>query len=87
MKKFAAGAAGMMLMMTAGLFIWMGAQGQEVAIPDAPPPPEQAEPEGLPEADIEAPAFGRAPPTPPKAHKASREERRFNRYDRVTGMR
>jgi hypothetical protein len=55
MKKFAAGAAGILLLLTAGLFLWIGAQGQDVPIP-APPPP--------------------------KAYKASREELRFNRYDR-----
>ncbi|MFK7842485.1 MAG: hypothetical protein AB8B54_09495 [Sphingorhabdus sp.] len=82
MKKFAAGAAGMMLMLTAGLFIWIGAQGQDVPIPEAPPPPKQAPLETLPEADSDAETVGLAPPTPPKAYKASREEMRFNRYDR-----
>lgn len=82
MKKFAAGAAGIVLLMTAGLFLWIGAQGQDVPIPVAPPPPQQAEPEGLPEADLDAQTVGPEPPTPPKAYKASREEMRFNRYDR-----
>ncbi len=82
MKKFAAGAAGMMLMLTAGLFIWIGAQGQDNPIPEAPPPPKQAEPESLPVAELDAETLGPAPPTPPKAYKASREEMRFNRYDR-----
>ncbi|MEO9600678.1 hypothetical protein [Parasphingorhabdus sp.] len=82
MKKFVAGAAGMMLMMTAGLFVWIGAQGQDIPIPAAPPPPEQVEPEGLPEAVLDAETLGAAPPTPPKAYKLSREEVRFNRYDR-----
>ena len=82
MKKFAAGAAGILLLMTAGLFLWIGAQGQDVPIPAAPPPPQPAEPEGLPEAELDAQTVGPAPPTPPKAYKASREEMRFNRYDR-----
>jgi len=83
MNKFVAGAAGMMLLMTAGLFFWIGAQGQDSPIPEAPPPPEERlKPEGLPEADGNAPLSGPAPPTPPKAYKASREERRFNRYDK-----
>lgn len=82
MKKFAAGAAGMMLMLTAGLFIWIGAEGQDVPVPAAPPPPEQAEPEGLPRAEPDVATIGPAPPTPPKAYQASREEMRFNRYDR-----
>ncbi len=82
MKRYVAGAGSMMLLMTAGMFLWIGASGQEVAIPEAPPPPELTEPEGLPEADEMAPALGPPPPTPPRAYKASREERRFNRYDR-----
>jgi hypothetical protein len=82
MKKFAAGAAGILLLLTAGLFLWIGAQGQDVPIPAAPPPPEAAEPDSLPQADLDAGMVGPAPPTPPKAYKASREEMRFNRYDR-----
>lgn len=82
MKRYVAGGASMMLLMTAGLFLWIGANGQEVVIPDAPPPPEPLELEGLPKADESAPVLGPPPPTPPKAYKTSREERRFNRYDR-----
>lgn len=79
MKKFVAGAAGMMLMLTAGLFLWIGADGQDVPIPEAPPPPEPMDPEILPEADLNEETVG---PTPPEAYKATREEMRFNRYDR-----
>ena len=82
MMKFAAGAAGILLLLTAGLFLWIGAQGQEVPIPAAPPPPEPAEPDALPEARLDEQTVGPPPPTPPKAYKASREEMRFNRYDR-----
>ena len=83
MNRFVSGAVGMMLVMVAGLFIWMGAQGQESPIPDAPPPPpEQTEPMALPAATEENDPVGSPPPTPPKAYKASREELRFNRYDR-----
>tara|TARA_R110000772_G_scaffold35991_31_gene86409 strand:+ start:445 stop:912 length:468 start_codon:yes stop_codon:yes gene_type:complete len=82
MHKYVAGAASMMLLMTAGLFLWIGANGQETLIPDAPPPPEPVDQGGLPQADDNAPVLGPPPPVPPKAHKASREERRFNRYDR-----
>jgi len=82
MMKFAAGAAGILLLLTAGLFLWIGAQGQEVPIPAAPLPPEPAEPDALPEAKLDEHTVGPAPPTPPKAYKASREEMRFNRYDR-----
>ena len=47
----------------------------------AAPPPEAIS-DALPQAGPDAPAFGPAPPTPPEAPKASREEMRFNRYDR-----
>tara|TARA_R110000824_G_scaffold162204_3_gene337820 strand:- start:3296 stop:3763 length:468 start_codon:yes stop_codon:yes gene_type:complete len=82
MKKFVAGAAAMMLMLTAGLFLWIGADGQDVPIPAAPSPPEPIDPAALPVADLDADTVGPPPPTPPKAYKASREELRFNRYDR-----
>ena len=82
MLKFATGAAGILLLLTAGMFLWIGAQGQDVPIPDAPPPPQMIEAERLPEADLDAETVGPAPPTPPKAYRASREELRFNRYDR-----
>ena len=79
MRKFVAGAAGMLLMLTAGLFLWIGAEGQDVSIPEAPPPPEPPDPEVLPVAELDAETIG---PTPPEAYKATREEMRFNRYDR-----
>lgn len=82
MNKFAAGAAGMLLMMIAGVFFWMGANGQDVELPDAPPPPKQMEEKELPETPNVKGMKGPAPPTPPKAYQASREEKRFNRYDR-----
>lgn len=83
MRKYIAGAFATMLMLSAGFFFWIGAQEPEVVLPDAPPPPEQEAVEGgLPLAMPDAPSEGIAPPTPPKAYKASREERRFNRYDR-----
>ncbi|MEP3224518.1 MAG: hypothetical protein ABJO01_00965 [Parasphingorhabdus sp.] len=82
MKKYVTGAATMLLFMIAGLFFWIGAQSQDVEIPEAPPPPENVAIEQLPLAVESAPAFGEPPPNPPKAYKASREERRFNRYDR-----
>ena len=79
MRRFLGGAVGALLLASIGLWIWQG-QAVENAIPAAPPPPVMAE--GLPEAPAGAPAFGTAPPTPPEAPKASREEQRFNRYDR-----
>ncbi len=80
MRRFLAGAGGALLLVSAGLWFWQGQAAQENAIPAAPPPPALAE--SLPEAGKDAPAFGAAPPTPPEAPKASREEQRFNRYDR-----
>ena len=47
-----------------------------------PAPPPAIISDALPEAAANAPAYGPAPPTPPEAPKASREEVRFNRYDR-----
>lgn len=82
MKKFIAGVVGAMLMISAGLFFWIGAQGQENALPEAPPPPELSELETLPLPGEDAPVIGMPPPKPPRAHKSSREEKRFNRYDR-----
>lgn len=80
MRRFLAGGAGALLLVAGGLFLWQGQASQDNAIPAMPPPPDIAE--GLPEAQAGAPAFGAAPPTPPEAPKASREEVRFNRYDR-----
>ena len=82
MIKFVSGAVGMLLLMTAGMFVWMGAQGHDNPLPDAPPPPETEKSIELPLAEEAEEVSGIAPPTPPKAYKASREELRFNRYDR-----
>lgn len=80
MRRMLAGAGGALLLASAGLWLWQGIAAEKNEIPTAPPPPALAE--GLPEAATNAPAFGEAPPTPPEAPKASREEQRFNRYDR-----
>ena len=48
----------------------------------APPPPPALADDMLPAAGPDAPLVGPAPPVPPEAPKASREEVRFNRYDR-----
>jgi hypothetical protein len=80
MQRMLAGGLGALLLVTAGLWFWQGRASQENPIP-APPPPA-AMSDSLPVADKNAPAFGPAPPTPPEAPKASREEIRFNRYDR-----
>lgn len=81
MLRFIAGVLGTILLLGAGLLLWQGsAQDDEPII--ALPPPEQAPPQGLPDAGNVADARGPAPPEPPSAPKASREEVRFNRYDR-----
>jgi hypothetical protein len=80
MQRILAGAIGALLLTGAGLWIWQSQAYQENAIPAAPPPTALSD--ALPEAGANAPAFGPAPPTPPEAPKASREEVRFNRYDR-----
>lgn len=80
MRRFLAGGAGALLLVAGGLWLWQGQAAQDDAIPAMPPPAAIAE--GLPEAGADAPAFGAAPPTPPEAPRASREEMRFNRYDR-----
>lgn len=80
MRRFLAGGVGALLLVTGGLWLWQGQASQDNPIP-APPPPAAIS-DALPEAAADAPAFGPAPPTPPEAPKASREEVRFNRYDR-----
>jgi len=80
MRRFLAGGIGALLLAAAGLWLWQTQAYQENKIPATPPP--AALPDKLPEAGPDAPAFGDAPPTPPEAPKASREEVRFNRYDR-----
>lgn len=80
MQRMFIGGAAALLMSGGGLLVWQSMANQPALIP-APPPPEVMSGK-LPEAGADAPAFGPAPPTPPEAPKASREEMRFNRYDR-----
>ena len=80
MRRFLAGGVAALMLVTGGLWLWQGQASQQNPIP-APPPPAVIS-DALPEAAANAPAFGPAPPTPPEAPKASREEVRFNRYDR-----
>jgi hypothetical protein len=80
MRRFLAGGLGALLLVAGGLWLWQTQASQESALPAIAPPP--ALPDKLPEAGPDAPAFGAAPPVPPEAPKASREEVRFNRYDR-----
>jgi EF hand len=80
MRRFLAGGIGALLLGAAGLWLWQTQAYQDNPIPAAPPP--AAISDTLPEAAADAPAFGPPPPIPPEAPKASREEVRFNRYDR-----
>jgi hypothetical protein len=80
MQRFLAGGLGALLLAGAGLWLWQTQAYQNGNIP-APPPPAPIS-DKLPEAGPNAPAIGPALPSPPEAPKASREEVRFNRYDR-----
>lgn len=80
MQRVVIGGVAALLMVGAGLLFWQISANQPSIIP-APPPPAAIS-DRLPQAESDAPAFGPAPPTPPEAPKASREEVRFNRYDR-----
>lgn len=80
MKGLLVGAGLTLLATSVGLWVWQGWAGTEMPIP--PPPPELPAELTLPMAGADAPKFGPAPPYPPAAPKASREEQRFNRYDR-----
>lgn len=77
MPKSLIGAAAAILLLLGGWFAWSGWQSRGVdAVAIAAPPPDVA----LPEADPNA--VGAPPPDPPRAREATREERRFARYDR-----
>ena len=82
MRGAVTGATAILLAAVAGALMWFGARSQDSWIPEPPPPPPEPELSVLPEASEETPAEGEPPPEPPKAYKASREELRFNRYDR-----
>jgi hypothetical protein len=79
-KQLLVGAAVTLLATSVGLWFWQSHAGTDIAIPL--PPPELPVELTLPETGPDAPKFGLAPPEPPSAPKASREEQRFNRYDR-----
>jgi len=80
MQRILVGGVAALLLVVSGLWFWQTQANQPSLIPAAPPP--EAISDALPQAGPNAPAFGPAPPTPPEAPKASREEMRFNRYDR-----
>lgn len=79
MGRFIAGSVSALLLAAAGLFWWQGRASDEpqtvAALPDAPAEAEPPFPVGDPD------AVG-APPAVPAATARTREERRFDRYDR-----
>ena len=78
-SRFLIGGVASALLLTGGVFLWKGYSqiAEEEVLPD-PPPALPA----IPVADADAPKHGPAPPELPAAKEASREERRFNRFDR-----
>lgn len=75
MRKLVVGGAAAVLLAVGAVLLWMGInQSSDSAAAAIPPPPE------LP--DTAGDAVGAAPPEPPSARAATREERRFQRYDR-----
>ncbi len=76
MNRFLLGGLAGLLLLTGGFFLWQGMSATPDPAADALPPP----PSEIPVAD--ANAVGAPPPEPPSAKAATREERRFQRYDR-----
>jgi len=78
-SRFLAGGFATALLLTGGVFLWKGHSqvAEQRALP-APPPKLPA----IPVAGPNAPKRGAAPPELPAAKQETREERRFNRYDR-----
>lgn len=80
MQRILIGGLSALMLAGAGFWFWQTSAHQPNLIPAVPPP--MAISDALPVASPDAPVRGPAPPTPPEAPKASREEVRFNRYDR-----
>ncbi|MGL5838973.1 MAG: hypothetical protein ACRCY3_10780 [Sphingorhabdus sp.] len=80
MKRVLAGAGIALIASSLGYWGWQSWAAPDIIIPL--PPPEESAPQALPMAAVDAPKFGAPPPEPPRASKLSREEVRFNRYDR-----
>lgn len=75
MNRFLLGGLAGLLLLSGGFFIWQSYSAVPDPAVDAVPPPAE-----IPA--IAADAFGTPPPEPPQARAATREERRFQRYDR-----
>lgn len=78
-SRFLIGGVASALMLTGGVFLWKAysQDAEEEVLPEAPPALA-----AIPVAGANAPKRGPAPPDLPAAKEASREERRFNRFDR-----
>jgi hypothetical protein len=79
MARFLAGCIAALLLVAAGVIWWQGRAPQQQALVAAAPMPVDV-PDLPPAGD--ANAMGEAPPLPPSATPRTREERRFDRYDR-----
>jgi len=78
MGRFLAGGIAAMLLVAAGLFWWQGRASREADLPVAP----RDAMADLSVPDGDGNAFGPPPPMPASATPQSREQRRFDRYDR-----
>lgn len=76
MHKMLIGGVAAILMLTGGLFLWQGISQSPDPVAKLAPLPDV----GLPVAGGDA--VGAPPPDAPRARDATREERRFARYDR-----
>ncbi len=76
MNRFLAGGAAGLLLMSGGFFLWQGYGAVPDPAVEALPPPPAAIPVGSGD------AVGTPPPEPPRAREETREEKRFQRYDR-----
>ena len=81
LHRILVGGLAALLFMAGSFWLWQIQASTGNAIPIAPPPAAAMD-DALPSAGPDAPLVGPAPPIPPEAPKASREEVRFNRYDR-----
>lgn len=78
MGRFVAGVICALMLTGAGLFWWQGQASREMEPLRAQPAPPAATPDSLPEGDDNA----MGGPLPPEATQRTREQRRFDRYDR-----
>jgi hypothetical protein len=80
MGRFLAGSIAALMLVSAGLFWWQGHAGADRA-PLIAKPLAAIQGDELPGAGDPG-AIGKAPPAPPQADNRTREQKRFDRYDR-----